>query len=257
MEEKEIIKYNGNFKNIAKKIVIITLVLTIACFFIFGIREYLFDIALDKRKNEANKLETIYEEKKNIKEEKYNIYLKDKSDKSYKIYEEASKEAEQAYDNYVDKKYEKIDLPYNIYNNDNFEYAGFGFMAITILTIIFYWYISKMEITVTNTRVYGKKAFGKRVDLPLDTISAVGTSFLKGIDIGTSSGRIHFKGIMNNNEIHTEISKLLNNRQSQKQEKVNNNTNTTEELKQYKELLDSGIITQEEFEAKKKQLLGL
>lgn len=29
------------------------------------------------------------------------------------------------------------------------------------------------------------------------------------------------------------------------------------ELKQYKELLDSGVITQEEFDAKKKQLLGL
>ena len=30
-----------------------------------------------------------------------------------------------------------------------------------------------------------------------------------------------------------------------------------EELKAYKELLDSGAITQEEFEAKKRQLLGL
>ena len=29
------------------------------------------------------------------------------------------------------------------------------------------------------------------------------------------------------------------------------------ELKQYKELLDSGVISQEEFDAKKKQLLGL
>ena len=32
---------------------------------------------------------------------------------------------------------------------------------------------------------------------------------------------------------------------------------TAEELKKYKELLDSGIITQEEFDAKKKQLLGI
>ena len=30
-----------------------------------------------------------------------------------------------------------------------------------------------------------------------------------------------------------------------------------DELKKYKGLLDSGVITQEEFEAKKKQLLGL
>ena len=33
--------------------------------------------------------------------------------------------------------------------------------------------------------------------------------------------------------------------------------NIAEELKQFKELLDMGIITQEEFDAKKKQLLGL
>ena len=30
-----------------------------------------------------------------------------------------------------------------------------------------------------------------------------------------------------------------------------------DELKKYKDLLDAGIITQEEFDAKKKQLLGL
>ena len=34
-------------------------------------------------------------------------------------------------------------------------------------------------------------------------------------------------------------------------------TSTADELKKYKELLDQGIITQEEFDAKKKQLLGL
>ena len=32
---------------------------------------------------------------------------------------------------------------------------------------------------------------------------------------------------------------------------------SADEIKKYKELLDSGIITQEEFDAKKKQLLGL
>lgn len=152
--------------------------------------------------------------------------------------------------------YEPVKLPYNVYNNDNFVYAGCVFMTITILTTIFYFYISKMQIVVTNTRVYGKCAFGKRVDLPIDTISAIGTSFLKGIDIGTSAGKIHFKGISNNNEIHAEISKLLNNRQNKDQKQVNN-TSTTGELKQYKELLDNGVITQAEFEAKKKQLLGI
>ena len=44
-----------------------------------------------------------------------------------------------------------------------------------------------------------------------------------------------------------------------KAQKTNNDATlgTAEELKTYKELLDSGVITQEEFDAKKKQLLGL
>ncbi|MDE6232586.1 MAG: SHOCT domain-containing protein, partial [Lachnospiraceae bacterium] len=34
------------------------------------------------------------------------------------------------------------------------------------------------------------------------------------------------------------------------------NNNIVDELTKYKELLDSGIISQDEFDAKKKQLLG-
>lgn len=37
----------------------------------------------------------------------------------------------------------------------------------------------------------------------------------------------------------------------------NNNDNKFEEVKKYKDLLDSGIIPQEEFDKKKKELLGL
>ena len=35
------------------------------------------------------------------------------------------------------------------------------------------------------------------------------------------------------------------------------NISAADEIKKFKELLDSGIITEEEFNAKKKQLLGL
>lgn len=38
---------------------------------------------------------------------------------------------------------------------------------------------------------------------------------------------------------------------------VRTQTGTADELKKYKDLLDKGVITQEEFDAKKKQLLGL
>ena len=137
-----------------------------------------------------------------------------------------------------------------------------GFLFAFIVGAIFYNVSSKIELTVTNKRVYGITAFGKRVDLPLDMISAIGTSWFKGVAVTTASGAIKFRFIKNRDEIHREISKLLVERQNKpapvaaiKQDAPPQSN--AEEIKKFKELLDSGIITQEEFDAKKKQLLGL
>lgn len=121
-----------------------------------------------------------------------------------------------------------------------------------------YLHIANCELVITDKRVYGKATFGKRVDLPIDAVSAVGTSSLWGIDVGTSSGRIHFKLIKNKDEIHSVLSRLLMDRQQKITNTVMQNTaSNADELKKYKELLDSEIITEDEYEAKKKQLLGL
>ncbi len=133
---------------------------------------------------------------------------------------------------------------------------------ITIFAILLYKWLGSYSITITNKRVYGKTSFGKQVDLPLDSISSVGTSFLKGVSVGTSSGRIHFKLIKNQETIHNTINKLLLERQKEKEEKneavqLEKGTNVATEIKNFKELLDMGAITQEEFNQKKKELLGL
>ena len=125
-------------------------------------------------------------------------------------------------------------------------------MAVTGLFIFAFAFCS---LTVTDKRVYGKASFGRRVDLPIDSISSVGTSMFHGIDIGTSSGRISFKAIGNNTKLHEVISKLLIDRQKTKNTETSPSISTgsiVDELKKFKELLDSGIITQEEFDAKKK-----
>lgn len=117
-----------------------------------------------------------------------------------------------------------------------------------------------VTLTVTDHRVFGTASWGKRIDLPLDKISAVATAKLGGIAVSTSSGAIRFIGIKNNSEIHTVISKLLMERQeSAKQTSATTEKSQTkaDELREIKKLLDDGIITQEEFDAKKKQLLGL
>lgn len=139
-----------------------------------------------------------------------------------------------------------------------------GGLEGTLISSFLQYAYGKSEMTVTNKRVYGKAMFGKRVDIPLDSISAVGTSSsLKGISVASSSGRLTFTAIANNNEIHNVISRLLLERQSwsrgnqpavMKQGTAQSNA---DELKKYKELLDGGVITREEFDAKKKQLLNL
>ena len=133
-------------------------------------------------------------------------------------------------------------------------------IGVFLIFLIFYFAIKKCELTITDKRAYGIAIFGKRVDLPVDSISAVGTSLFNGIAIATSSGRISFIGISNRNDIHKALSDLLINRQNKSAlapSQVSAAQSDADELKKFKELLDQGIITQEEFDAKKKELLGL
>lgn len=131
-------------------------------------------------------------------------------------------------------------------------------IGIIIGSLIMLYYVNSCEICVTDKRIYGKAAFGARVDIPIDSISAVGTiSFWDGIVVSSSSGRIKFLYIDNADEIHATITKILIERQK-KDTTITNITkenSEADELKKFKELLDCGVITQDEFNEKKKQLL--
>ena len=135
--------------------------------------------------------------------------------------------------------------------------------VISIIGIFAYGWLHSYELIVTDKRIYGKVAFGKRVDLPLDSVSATATiQALKGISVSTSSGKISFLAIKNAKEIYEVINNLLIKRQNEKKtpEVIIQDTVKTDEadqIKKYKDLLDSGVISQEEFDAKKKQLLSL
>ncbi|MBE6686511.1 MAG: SHOCT domain-containing protein [Ruminococcaceae bacterium] len=146
----------------------------------------------------------------------------------------------------------------------HFIYCMIPVAVLVLLGGLIYLWLRSYELTVTDKRIYGKVAWGKRVDLPVDSVSATSTiNLFKGVSIATSSGRISFRMMKNAGEIYHVINDLLIERQKKeknlstpviKQEIPQSNA---EELKKFKELLDSGIITQEEFDAKKKQLLGL
>jgi len=136
------------------------------------------------------------------------------------------------------------------------------FAVFSLIGWLIYLWLRSYELVVTDKRIYGNVAWGKRVDLPVDSISATATSrSLKGVTISTSSGRISFRVIKNADAIYQVVSNLLIERQQEKSKPAPiteaPKINEADQLKKYKELLDMGAITQEEFDAKKKQLLGL
>ncbi|MBE5740735.1 MAG: SHOCT domain-containing protein [Clostridiales bacterium] len=94
-------------------------------------------------------------------------------------------------------------------------------------------------------------------------VSAYATSkFFSVIAITTASGFIRFPCIGNYEEIANILQQLLNERQKKTETQENSisqqsNSKNLDNLVKLKNLLDNGIITQEEFETKKKEILKL
>ena len=153
----------------------------------------------------------------------------------------------------------EIEWPYVWYTHPRF-FVGLGFLVIAVIFYFIFFAHSKSHIVVTDKRVYGKAMCGKQVDIPIDSISSVGSSkMFNRISVRSSSGLLSFDLMQNYSEIHSAISALLINRQSSSESatSMHQDGTTIEQLQKYKELLDNGVISQEEFDAKKKQLLGL
>ncbi len=138
-----------------------------------------------------------------------------------------------------------------------------SFILVCGILYLIYLMISRSEVTITDKNVYGKTYWGKKVVLPLYMISAYSTSkFFSVLAVATSSGYIKFPCIENREQIAVVLQQLISERQlkteNQQNEKiVEENHNNLDDLIKLKSLLDNGIITQEEFDVKKKQILGM
>ena len=134
-----------------------------------------------------------------------------------------------------------------------------GVVAL-IVGIIMKTNTEKCEITVTNEAISGKLPHGKTVHIPLNQITAIKRSSFNGVSI-TSIGNVsNFHCIENREEVMKAIAYLLANPQqssAQTASPTSANDGEAEQLKRLKDLLDDGVLTQEEFDAKKKQVLGL
>lgn len=142
------------------------------------------------------------------------------------------------------------------------------FCSGIVLSVFFYFFFNRCQITVTDKRVFGKMNLGLKVDLPFDKISFVASGILSSLVVATSSNRIFFWMMKNKNEVHQVIKDVLIRRQETetiiKQEAPNqsqitlqpSSVSVADEILKFKNLLDMGAITQEEFEKKKSELLG-
>lgn len=115
-----------------------------------------------------------------------------------------------------------------------------------------------IKVIVTDKMVK-VKGYGltKKLDIPVDSISSVGEDgfFVKQLSIASGTGKFVLP-IQDHIEVKNIITKLLTERRSAQAVSSNSNS-VTNELGQYKEMLDKGMITQEDYENKKKQILGL
>lgn len=166
--------------------------------------------------------------------------------------------------NFIEENPDKFEYVFGIAarNSNTYLLCLLPFAVFALVGGLLYLWLRSYELIVTDKRVYGRVAFGKRVDLPVDSISSTATIRLfKGISVATSSGKISFLVIKNADEIYGIVNKILIERQKEKAKEVAPVTiaqsDEADQLRKYKDLLDSGVITQEEFDAKKKQLLGL
>ena len=119
--------------------------------------------------------------------------------------------------------------------------------------------LKSQKLIVTKENIQGQygSLIKGTIDLPLDSINSIECYEKTGnILISTSSKTIRFQSLTNAKAVTDAINGLIKNR-NKGTTIVNNAVSEADELKKYKELLDSGIITQEEFDAKKKALLGL
>ena len=130
-------------------------------------------------------------------------------------------------------------------------------VILLVYSVVITLMMNRCSMIVSNTRVTGKASFGRQVDLPLKQISAVGLGSFDRITVATSAGKISFWLIENISEVCGTLNDLLGAFQKETTPISAPATDSADQIAKYKDLLDKGAITQEEFDAKKKQLLGL
>ena len=158
--------------------------------------------------------------------------------------------------------------------SDGLEFFGMAFWLWLLMFapfILLVHFITKKtydqaNIVVTNYKIVGSYGLKGQMNIPIDSVSSVVADTLHSHGIGFTCAGNEYKVyyIENRNEIIDVVNKLITERVANKSQVIssvnieqNINNDITTELRKYKSLLDDGLITQEEYDTKKKQLLEL
>lgn len=144
--------------------------------------------------------------------------------------------------------------------NNKFEFVLFIVILLLFIMLligsILYIADKKTELVIYENEIIGKKIDGKTVQFLLKDIKSVETTKTQGLKITGAGIKYDIHLIENAEEMKNILMDMLAKVQHE-QPVVAVVGSSANDIKEYKELLDAGIITQEEFDAKKKQLLGL
>lgn len=114
-----------------------------------------------------------------------------------------------------------------------------------------FWYRLSLDIPSFDVAKYGDASFGR----PIDGVYTAVVYLLIIPVLGLLAISIFQKVMLKKNASVTSVP--VENIEENIQANISSDENNIELLKKYKQLLDDNAITQEEFDAKKKQLLGL
>lgn len=144
--------------------------------------------------------------------------------------------------------------------NNKFEFVLFIVILLLFIMLligsILYIADKKAELVIYENEIIGKKIDGKTVQFLLKDIKSVETTKTQGLKITGAGIKYDIHLIENAEEMKNILMDMLAKVQHE-QPVVAVVGSSANDIKEYKELLDAGIITQEEFDKKKKQLLGL
>lgn len=128
-------------------------------------------------------------------------------------------------------------------------------IGLPIYAIYKFFQMKNCQIEVSNTMITGRESFGKNVHIPINTVASVNKGKFNSVIITSGGKKTVFWLLDGGSEIADYIAELISQNTTQSVPQIGKSD--ADELSKYKELLEKGVISQEEFDAKKKQLLGI